>query len=136
MLEVRLGRTKFADAVNLDDLGPTFRVKATFGAHAYSYSEFHYFGNPGYYQTFVLTSSNAAPPFGPYPPMAELVEEIGEEWPDRDDPSPAAYKDLKVLPRLREETAVTTYTVINLRLWEENYPSGFGPHGDEVRTLP
>lgn len=46
------------------------------------------------------------------------------------------WSDIPAAAELRRKTVVTTYTVIGPQLWEVNYPSTFGPHGDEVRTLP
>ncbi len=58
------------------------------------------------------------------------------EWPSEDiDAPPVPRETLEALRRFRGDTAVTTYTVIgNLLL--DDYPVSFGPHGDEVRTLP
>jgi hypothetical protein len=104
----------------------------------YSYSEVHYFGNPGYYQHFVFTASVAAHqgPIGPIYELAEMYPE-GRLMGGLSDPDYEFPEEAKaVLGRIRRETVVTTYTVIGGFLMPENFPAGFGPHGDEVRTLP
>jgi hypothetical protein len=138
LLKVRLGRTRFADIDPTDPdqfAGPHFKVHT--GARKFSYSEFHSFGNPGHYQSFVLTASSAArtAPVGlPF----HVIEEIGgNEWPDP--ATPRIEPQWDALPRTQEfrrRTVITTYTVIGRELEERNYPSTFGPQGDEVRTLP
>jgi hypothetical protein len=137
LFRVRLGRTRFADLDNGPDAfaGPHFNVGV--GARSYSYSEFHYFGNPGHYQTFVFTASSAAGS-APIGEPLKIREEVGgDEWPDPErEYDERSWEDLPLTQRFRRETAITTYTVIGPELWERNYPSSFGPHGDEVRTLP
>jgi hypothetical protein len=41
-----------------------------------------------------------------------------------------------VLHDFRRRTAITTITLIGPMLRVDDYPVFFGPHGDEVRTLP
>lgn len=139
LLRVQLRRTRFADldATDPDHYAPPhFKVVA--GARPFWYSEFHSFGNPGDYQTYVVTASYAAGR-APVGQAWSVQEEIGErrEWPDpNEDEIEPDWEDMPVTQRFRRESVITTYTVIGPRLWEVNYPSTFGPHGDEVRTLP
>ena len=70
----------------------------------------------------------------------EVWHEVGsDEWPD---PTRAgAEPDWEDMPRtaqFRRETEITTYTVVALALWaERNYPMArFGPHENEIRTIP
>jgi hypothetical protein len=55
LFRLRLGRTRFSD---LDRGHPDEQTghhfKASTGARSFRYSEDHYYGNPGYYQTYVL----------------------------------------------------------------------------------
>lgn len=137
LFKIRLGRTRFADLDpnDPDDFaGPHFKVAA--GARSFAYSELHYFGNPGLYQTFVFTASSAAWD-APAGLAFRVVEEIHgeEEWPSPET-NDLSWEDMPATQRFRRETVITTYTVIGGDLWERNYPSSFGPHGDEVRTLP
>lgn len=133
MFRVRLGHTRFADIDTDRETAPRFKVDL--GARLFSYSEFHYFGNPGYYQDFVFTASSAAAS-APIGEVQRVIQEIqGNEWP-APDRNQIEWADMPETQRFRDDTVVTTYTVIGPELWETNYPSRFGPHGDEVRTLP
>jgi hypothetical protein len=68
------------------------------------------------------------------------VEDLeGRPWPDpdRDAEDRREWSKMGALQRFRRETAVTTYTVVSAVLWERNYPlQRFGPHENDVRTLP
>lgn len=137
---VTLGRTRFSD-LDPDDpedfAGPHFKIRV--GARVFFYDEFHSYGNPGHYQTFVFSASVAAGP-APFGDIVAARAEVGsEEWPNpTDDDDPRSWKDFPVTAQFRRDTAITTYTVIGpaMTFAVENYPSTFGPHGDEVRTLP
>jgi hypothetical protein len=140
LVDIRLGRTTFAD---LDSADPdTFappHFKVAVGAHNHFYSEFAYFGNPGHYQSFAWTASDAARQ-GRHGDLMKMRQEIdGEEWPDPD-ATPGEepeWDDMKAAQRFRQETVITTYTVIAGSLWLRNYPlSRFGPNENYVRTLP
>jgi hypothetical protein len=139
LVNIKLGRTTFADLDPRDPdqfAGPHFRI--SIGAHNHAYSEMTYMGNPGGYQSFVWTASDAARQgrFGFGIPVAQ---EVGaDEWPD---PSGEAtqpqWNDMVETQRFRRETVITTYTVIHGSLALENYPlARFGPHENEVRLLP
>ena len=136
---VTLGRTRFSEVDPADPgefEGPHFRIRV--GARVFFYDEFHSYGNPGHYQTFVFSASSAAGPA----PLGDIVgagQEVGaDEWPDPDDEDePRSWKEFPVTAQFRRDTAITTYTVVGAMVFAiENYPSTFGPHGDEVRTLP
>jgi hypothetical protein len=139
LIKITLGRTTFADLDPHDPdqfAGPHFRV--SMGAHNHSYSEMTYLGNPGSYQSFVWTASDAARQgrFGFGIPVAQ--EAGADEWPD---PSGEAIQpewiDMVETQRFRRETVITTYTVIHPSLALGNYPlERFGPHENEVRLLP
>ncbi len=135
LFRVQLGGTRLADIDPDRDAGRRFKVDL--GARYFCYSEFHYFGNPGYYQTFVFTAGGAGirASIGDIP---SVIQEIGgNEWPDPDgNLNEVAWQDMPATQQFRHDTVITTYTVIGPGLWEANYPSRFGPHGDEVRTLP
>jgi hypothetical protein len=67
---------------------------------------------------------------------AAVQSEIGaSEWPDASKPSQAPWAKLLATQQFRRETVITTYTVIGMDLWAENYPSTFGPYLNTVRTL-
>lgn len=138
LFRIRLGHTRFEELDRGDPdefAGPHFR--AWIGARSFSYAEDHYYGNPGYYQTFVFSaSSNAAVPDGIRELSNAIQEAGGEEWPDKNRVDQPEWKDMPRAQAFRRRSAITTYTVISVDLWLKNYPSTFGPHGDEVRMLP
>lgn len=140
LVRVTLGKTRFSefgDDVADDFAGPHLSILV--GARTYTYSEFQSFGNPGHYQNYVFTASVVVW----QAPVGELVatqeEVLGDqfdesEWPR--DTDNRDWADLKVTREFRRETVVTTYTVVSSELSLAGYPSTYGPHGDEVRTLP
>jgi hypothetical protein len=104
------------------------------GAHNYAYSEFQPGGNPTAYQSFVFTASDIAP--GPFGDGIAVQEEVGgNEWP-QDDRHNRDWNDMSASRAFRRDTVVTTYTVIGMDLWDENFPTTFAPWDTIVRTLP
>jgi hypothetical protein len=132
-VEIRLGHTRFDRAVPNRDWKPS--LKFALGARTWSYSELYYFGNPGYYQTFVFTASGTAGGF-PVGDLAALTEEIGPDYPPGSAESDPADFESPQVQRFRRETAVTTYTVFMTPVLGNHFPVNFGPHEDHVRTLP
>ncbi|MDQ6803880.1 MAG: hypothetical protein M3065_02680, partial [Actinomycetota bacterium] len=136
-VSVALGRSTFASLDPTDPdrfAGPHYKVSV--GAHNWTYSEFHPLGNPGYYQTVVLTASDVAAQ-APYGNAWNVQEELGgSEWPDptRSEDQPR-WGDLSAAHQFRQETVITTYTVVR-DLSLEDYPASFGPQLHIVRTLP
>lgn len=138
LAHVRLGRTKFSEVVLTGWGVPS--VRSVIGARTYSYSEAWYFGNPGHYSNYVCTASIASP-VGGYPAHLEHLD-----WPENRDDSDEGYRptgedeDPALAPwieAVRERAVVTTWTVIQFPLSAVSWPpENFGPHGDEVRTLP
>jgi hypothetical protein len=132
LFRVKLGQTPFAE---LDD--PIF-VQPWVGVRAASYSEGHYYGNPGYYQHYVFTASVVGypPPGGP---LLETAQFLGHrEWPYPDDSPDASplLRDIPGLSEFRRTSAITTYSVLG-DLSPAHFPrTSYGPHGDDVRTLP
>jgi hypothetical protein len=138
LLVVRLGRTRFAD-LDPSDPGDVAgsHLRISVGAHNFAYSEYHSFGNPGNYQSFVVTASDIAwgAPLGQN--MLAAQAEIGsDEWPPQDGSGGLAWEAMPTVHAFRRESAITTFTVIAPQLWERNYPSTFGPHLNDVRTIP
>ncbi len=138
LVKVTLGKTTFAD-LDPDDpdafAGPRLRLKL--GAHNFAYSEITYMGNPGFYQSFAWTSSDASEHAAKWGDTVGLYDEIGtghDEWPYAGGPD---WADMPRMQRFRRETAITTFTVIGTGLSVENYPlNRFGPWSEEVRTVP
>jgi hypothetical protein len=138
LAHVQLGQTKLADVV-LTDWGVP-GVRCVIGARTYAYSEAWYFGNPGYYSHYVCTASTVSQ-VGGYPENLQHID-----WPEnRDDPNegyaPTGEDEEPVLApwieAVRNNAVVTTWSVIQFPLSPEYWPpENFGPHGDEVRTLP
>ena len=138
LFRVRLGQTRFSELDRgASDEQTGHHFKASLGARSFGYSEDHYYGNPGYYQTYVFTASSAAGVPDGIGHLGGAIEEAGGgEWPD---PNRSDQPDWDQMPKaqaFRRQAAVTTFTVLSLGLSVENYPATFGPHGDEVRTLP
>ena len=138
LFKLRLGRTRFADLDRGDtDEFQGHHFKAAIGAHSFFYSEDHYYGRPGNYQTFVFTVSDAAgAPLGISDLAAGIKQVGGEEWPDQSRSDWPDWAQLTGIQSFRRQSPVTTFTVIRVDLRLENFPSGFGPRHDEVRTLP
>ncbi len=139
LLTLRLGVTTFADLdpADPDELaGPHLRI--SMGVHNHAYSEITYKGNPGSYQWFVWTASDAARHGRFGEGMAVRNEIGGDEWPDPSrEGAELQWSDMPETERFRRETVITTYTVIHPSLWIDNYPlERFGPHENEVRLLP
>jgi hypothetical protein len=138
LVHIKLGRTTFADLDSKDPetFAPHFAI--AIGAHNHAYSEFQSFGNPGNYQRFAWTASDAAR-HGPFGEGPAVTEEIGGgEWPGPDRDDQPEWEAMPETQRFRHQTVITTYTVVNgLLLSEQNYPlDRFGPHENDVRTLP
>ncbi len=138
LVHIKLGRTAFAE---LDSHDPDYfappHFKIAIGAHNHVYSEFAYFGNPGHYQSFAWTASDAARQGRFGDGMAVRNEVGGDEWPDSGTPGQPEWPGMAETQRFRRETVITTYTVLSGRLWLRNYPlSRFGVHENDVRTLP
>jgi len=142
LVKIELGKTRFADLDPKDPdqfAGPRLRLRL--GAHNFAYSEITYFGNPGYYQDFAWTTSDASGRAAKLGKTTGLYEEIqgqsGEpkdDWPYEGSPE---WADMPRMQQFRRETTITTYTVIGVGLSVENYPiNRFGPWIEEVRTIP
>jgi hypothetical protein len=140
LVSVVLGHSTFASLDPRDPAqfaGPHYKVSS--GAHNWTYSEFHYLGNPGSYQSVVLTASDVAV-HAAHGDAWKVQQELDgrQEWPD---PVPTQYADqpawgaLSEAQRFRRETVITTYTVAhNLPLGDPAFT--FGPQVNMVRTLP
>lgn len=141
LVDIKLGRTTFADLDSSDPerfAPPHFKIAV--GAHNHVYSEFAYFGNPGHYQWFAWSASDAARQGSLGENMVAASAEVdGDEWPDSTSnvDHHREWSQMTMMQQFRHETAITTYTVVSSSLWQRNYPlSRFGPHENYVRTLP
>jgi hypothetical protein len=140
LFSVRLGKTRLSAVED-----QATKIWAYLGNHNWSYSEAHYYGNPGYYQTFVLTSSNG----GVNPPTAmdKLFPEgfgsySGElHWGfETDDPKlnfHGAFADINGIEEFRRRSAVNTYSVIGTGFRFEDFArlTTFGPHPQTLRMV-
>jgi hypothetical protein len=133
LARVKLGRTRFAEAVR-DDWGFP-RIRSWLGARAWSYSEIHYFGNPGHYQHFVFSLSSASPVSHSEPGRIENVDRDDDPWLEHED-EPENWLDVAPdwIKELHAKGVITTVTVVG-NFPPEDWPT-FGPHGDEIRTIP
>lgn len=147
LFRVRLGKTRFSelDSKDPEKVAPP-HFQATSGVRMFRYSEIKYFGNPGHYLTYVFTASSAAPGRAAWPLVFDVLQEVGyHEWPyparpDPDEQPPPSrpepeWEELPIVREFRRATAITTYTAIHSSLWVDNFPTTFGPHGDDVRLL-
>jgi hypothetical protein len=138
LLRVKLVKTRFAEVDPTDPNEFTgVRFDAYTGARAYAYSEFHYLGAAGVYQTYVLTASSAGPEAKGYGQLAKGIGEAGGGiWPGHDPADAPEWTEMPSIQRFRRENVVTGFTVISVKLLDVNYPTTFGPHGEGIRTLP
>ena len=85
--ELRLGHTRFSDVMKRTGLGYSLpELRPSLGARTYSYSEVHYFGNPGYYQHYVFTASSVAGRFPRGDILTTTQEGLRDEWMEVVDP--------------------------------------------------
>lgn len=132
LLVVKLNRTTFGKVVDREDRDEPEYLRvpfvATTGARTWQFTDSYYLGNPGHYLTYVFTASSAVElrrlEFDALSTACRGL--IDDEWP------PARRAALK---RFRDETRISTYTVIGPELTDDRYDWHFGPHGDEVRLL-
>lgn len=134
LIAVTLHRTKFDRAVPSErDNAPDeryARVRAWMGARAWSYSEAHSFGNPGFYGDYILTSSSAAPARRiDYEALMAVSTGFDESFDD------GTHSVSPLGRRFRRRSVVTTWTVLSFPMTLDDYSVGFGPHEDEIRTL-
>jgi hypothetical protein len=135
MVRVKLGRTRF-DKAFAYDRGAVGSVSAWLTPRNGGFSEAHSLGNAGYYQTFVATASGAGRgrSFGD---LHAVMEELGyDDFPSRWDESVKPYRDMPALRRFRAATSISTMTVIGPFFAGEDFPTSYGPHGDEIRLIP
>jgi hypothetical protein len=142
LFKVTLGRTRFHELSTED--APPPQIQAEVGARSYSYTEGYYYGNPGYHQSFFMSTTSAAR-FANVGDLTDLHRGLLSVrpgvlgWPDReayDEGAPEAKEVPTPVERFRRATTVTTYTVLGPQVDPTHYDFTFGPHGDEVRTLP
>lgn len=118
LYKVRLGRTRFSEVAGRN--GVPRLVKGAYWPRGFSYSEVHYFGNPGYYQHFAFIASTIAS-WAPVGAMSGFTDHVGAfEWPSEDPSAPPLPRPtLEALRRFRGHTAVTTFTVVGNLLLDE-----------------
>jgi len=133
LFRVRLGRTRFGEFDH-----PEF-IRHWVGARVAAYSEGHWWGNAGLYQYYVFTASPVGFPL-PSGRLLEVAESLGHrDYPYADYPDPSKsplLDDTSWLAEFRNDSAITTYTVIGRYLSPDHFPqTSYGPHIDDVRTL-
>jgi hypothetical protein len=135
-LPVRLGRSRFSD-VPADAFpdGRSLRI----GAHNHEYAESYWFGNPGNYQRYVLSSNEIgtggfgysilreAPPVHQSGTLAHCHPVPASQSPfDPDAPYTSAF---------RSQTTINTLTVLGPRQWPTDLAEPRGPDSNHVRVL-
>jgi hypothetical protein len=137
-VDVILGRTTYAELPDAMVTG----IEAWYGARKHFYAEAYYFGNPGYYQHWVVASNPAGPPgIGP---IGDLIEALGGKagafivgslsdgghW--LPDELPDDWKCRPGVARFRESTRINTLSVSGPHRAPGSTP---GPDVDHVRIL-
>jgi len=132
LARIKLGRSTFANAFHNGWGFP--QIRSFLGARAWSYTEMQYCGNPGHYQHIALTISSASPNIGGDPASIQNVDFGDDPWLDGDPPDDWLDLAPAWIRSLHAHAAVTTVTIIGwfpVEKWRT-----FGPHGDEIRSLP
>lgn len=76
-VKIKLGKTKFID---LNELPSSPSVQSWVGAHDYYYGERYYFGNPGFYLTYIFSSNHMAGGSIPNFDLNNDVEKDAYRW--------------------------------------------------------
>jgi hypothetical protein len=137
-VEIALGRTTFAEVPGELCAG----VSSWLGARRYTYAEAYYFGNPGFYQTWVL-ASNQAGPTAPGERLGEVLKELGDghlvsfgPFPSQnertEDDVPHCWHTRPVVARFRATTPINTLGVSGPHQQPDPNP---GPDQDRIRPL-
>jgi hypothetical protein len=135
-LPVRLGHSRFSDVrKSLPVSGRSLRI----GAHNHEYAEAYWFGNPGNYQHYVISSNEIGTgQFG-----FSILRE-GPSWHRSgtlalEDPMPGDQPTLDpeapYWSRFRAETAINTLTVLGPGRQAADLAEPRGPHSNHVRVL-
>lgn len=136
-LVVKLGRSRFseiqAQGVALD--GRSLRI----GAHNHEYAEAYWFGNPGQYQRYVLSSNEVgAGDFG-YSILSHGPSFCREGTLALDDELPAGQSEYDpgahYAIRFRAETTINTLTILGPGRHEADLGEPRGPASNHVRVL-
>lgn len=128
---VKLGKTRLADFDPDEYDAPLFRMQTT--PRNWFYADLHWFGNVGYYLTFVTAASAVGQPEsdGGIWELSEVLDHrLG---PIRfDEGTLREQVDRREI--VRRGTAITTFAVVSDGVPAERI-AWWGPHGDELRTL-
>jgi len=135
--KIRLGKTHFGAIDNPQNAG------AWIGAHNMHYFESHYYGNPGFYQTFVFSINDSG--YGAYD---HLDQRLNRFWLGFSNDGQASLpKEDSLIPAwydaFRKKARMNTYTVMTLSLEDyplftpppEIYQTSFGPRSVITRTI-
>ena len=128
-LQVTLGRDTFA-AVGT---APGSRGGYA-GARRFHYWESHYLGNPGLYQTYIV-SVNDAGYIGAGGNFVAAVRALSVLESEEELPAAAEEGARELLDRFAAETVVNTYSVASPQFPLELQGMRFGPNKDQVRVL-
>ncbi len=135
-LSARLGSSRFA---GLECQWATQGRSLRIGAHNREYAEAYYCGNPGNYQTFVVSNNDAAPGEFGYP-----IERKGHGWVQGgilqfDEPPPAGNpgwdEAASYATRFRAGTTINTLTVLGPSQLGSLLAEPRGPDVNQVRVL-
>ena len=129
-LRVTLGRDTFA-AVGTAPVSRGGYV----GARRFHYWESHYLGNPGLYQTYIV-SLNDAGHMGASGNLGAAIDALSVLKSEEELPAAAEEEARELLDRFAAETVVNTYSVASVSFPLERLQCmQFGPDKDQVRVI-
>lgn len=136
-LPVRLGHSRFADV----QLGPSLPLDGRslrIGAHNHEYAESYWFGNPGNYQHYVISSNDIGTGEFGYSILREGLSQhrSGTLASDNSLPAQSAFDpDASYAQRFRAETTINTLTVLGPLRNPAYLAEPRGPDSNHVRVL-
>lgn len=123
---IRLGKSRFSDLRNDPTAAGSF-----LGARRWGYSEVHYEGNPGMYQTFGYGHCQS----GAGVQVGSIQEIAWDDGPLASSPIADDFSHDPRLKRFRDESVINSYAVGAPYFDLQPDPGGFGPDEDLVRVL-
>jgi acetyltransferase-like isoleucine patch superfamily enzyme len=131
IFRIRLAKSIFTE------LDAPQRVDAWLGARRFAYSEQHWLGNPGHYQTYVFAVNDAGVVIGELGRLLNrLMESERIQSPERTwqfDPGDDRIQTMHALMNFRKGVRINTYVVVGPNVTPDQVP--LGPDADVIRTL-
>lgn len=131
IFDIRLWKNSFSE------LNDPKRVRAWLGARRYGYTEEHWLGNPGHYQTYVFSMNDVGATTGDIVLLLnELIQSEPVRSPERTwdfDFGDERIKDMPALLAFRRSVKINSYSVVGPNIEVGGFP--LGPDADVLRTL-